>query len=200
MGFVKRKQFALGGRSESSPSAGRLRRINTQGFGRVAYDVFPFIRRCFSEMSHTVSQQSVDEDRRNRDALVEAMHRLDLAWMAPQCGRPGPWRQLLSQRLQEVCRLLEEHARQLESPQGLMSQIAQQEPRLLDRIEQLRREHRELVASARELQQLVDKEPAEDPLQLRQQVERFLKALREHNARENDLIYEALETDVGVGD
>ena len=81
-----------------------------------------------------------------------------------------------------------------------MSQIAQQEPRLLDRIEQLRREHRELVASARELQRLVDQEPAEDPLQLRQQVERFLKVLREHNARENDLIYEALETDIGVGD
>jgi len=151
-------------------------------------------------MSRTVSQQSVDEDRRNRDALVEAMHRLDLAWMAPQCGRPGPWRQLLSERLQEVCRLLEEHARQLESPQGLMSQIAQQEPRLLDRIEQLRREHRELVASARELQQLVDQEPAEDPLRLRREVERFLKTLREHNARENDLIYEALETDIGVGD
>ncbi len=147
-------------------------------------------------MAGSVSPQSVEQDRRNRDALLEAMHRLDLAWMAPQCGRRQPWRQLLEERLQEVVRLLEEHARQIEAPEGLMNQIAQQEPRLLDRIELLRREHRELVQQARQLQQQL----AEDPQQLRERIGHFLRALRNHNARENDLIYEALETDIGVGD
>ncbi len=147
-------------------------------------------------MADAAFQESVQQDRRNRDALVEAMHRLDLAWMAPQCGRREPWQHLLAERLSEVVGLLAEHARQLEAPQGLMSQIAQQEPRLLDRIDALRHEHRELVEQAKQLQQQIN----ESPLELRERIGDFLRKLRNHNAKENDLIYEALETDIGVGD
>ncbi len=38
------------------------------------------------------------------------------------------------------------------------------------------------------------------PPRLREQVGEFLRNVREHHAKENDLIYEAVPTDIGTGD
>ncbi len=161
-----------------------------------------------------VSSDSLNQHRQRRDALVEAIHRLDRAWMAPWCGRTSPWHQELLDRLEEVVRLLDEHAQQIQSGQGLLAQIGEEEPRFLDKVNQLSQEHSRLLNQAQQLLEELRAKCAKETSdsgeeghsqftseqELRDKVSQFLHELRHHHARENDLIYEALHTDLGSVD
>jgi hypothetical protein len=99
--------------------------------------------------------------------------------------------------------LLDEHARSVDSEDGLLSMIVAAHPRLSHRVDHLGREHSNLFQQARTLEQQFAHQ-AEGDLpnyrDVRKGIRSLLNALCNHRADVNDLVFEAFSTDIGIGD
>jgi hypothetical protein len=145
----------------------------------------------------------VQQAREEHDELLEAMHRLEAALAAAAPGREQLWNQQVVEKLRTVVDLLNEHARSAEAAEGLLAMIRDAQPRLIHRVERLRREHVDMLEHARALLRHVEQHaPDELPnfRDIRQRTTWLLNALRHHRASATDLVFEAFSTDVGVGD
>jgi hypothetical protein len=80
-----------------------------------------------------------------------------------------------------------------------MDAVRKQEPRLEHAVQILIHEHRQLVES---LDTLIDEVEARARLDdaVRQKVLRWIKHVREHETRENELLEDAFVEDLGAGD
>ena len=87
----------------------------------------------------------------------------------------------------------------LEEKNGFLADVAEREPRLDRAVEHLVAEHRELAQS---LDALVRKARATTVLNdsLREAIRGWIARLREHEARETDLIQDAFTVDLGAED
>lgn len=126
--------------------------------------------------------------------------------MRHRCQRPvapASCRQLV-QRLSQMRDQLALHFA-LEEAYGYFDDPVDVAPRLSHAAEQLRTEHRELYMELTNLveraERLVHSEQmATLALWIGPEFLRFDEALRDHESRENDLIFEAFDTDIGTGD
>jgi hypothetical protein len=144
-----------------------------------------------------------EQARAEHDALFEAMHRLEAALASAAPGREQAWNKQVVEKLRGVVDLLDEHARSAEAADGLLAAIGAAQPRLLHRVERLRREHVALHEQARALEGQIEHHGADEfPnfRDIRQRATWLLTALRHHRASATDLIFEAFSTDIGVGD
>jgi hypothetical protein len=86
-----------------------------------------------------------------------------------------------------------------EEQNGYLDAVRKREPRLERAVQQLADEHRQLAES---LEGLVREAGAatslEDPL--RQEVRAWIERVRQHEARENDLVQDAFNRDIGTED
>jgi hypothetical protein len=131
------------------------------------------------------------------------MHRLEAALASAAPGREQAWNRQVIEKLRTVGDLLNEHARSAEAADGVLALIGADQPRLLHRVERLRREHVDLLAHARTLQRHIELHDAEELpnfRDIRQRATWLLNALRHHRAASTDLIFEAYSADIGVGD
>lgn len=147
----------------------------------------------------TVARQT----RADHDALLVAMHQLEAALAAPAPGREQCWNDRVRENLAGVQSALERHMASAEGEEGLFAEIDLARPSLVRSVERLRREHVDLVQQAEALRrQVIHYGPEELPAfnNIRQQAARLLEALRHHQAREADLVFESLFTDIGAGD
>lgn len=143
------------------------------------------------------------QTRGEHDALLVAMHQLEAALGAAAPGREHCWNDRVRENLSGVQSALERHVASAEAEQGLFAEIDLTRPTLVRSVERLRREHIDLVQQAEALRRQVahygvEERPAFE--NIRQQAARLLEALRHHQAREADLIFESLYTDIGAGD
>lgn len=141
--------------------------------------------------------------RSEHDALLLAMHHLEAALAAAAPGREHPWNDRVRENLSEVQAALERHVSSTEGDDGLFAEIDLTRPTLVRNVERLRREHVDLTQQAEALRrQVIHYGPEELPAfeKIRQQAARLLETLRHHQAREADLIFESLFTDIGAGD
>jgi NADH-quinone oxidoreductase subunit I len=83
-----------------------------------------------------------------------------------------------------------------------LTEIAQEHPRLRTWVRQLRRQWHELAATAQSLAERLDQadEAAWNFADIREQLRWLITALHHHRAREADLVFEALNVDLGTGD
>lgn len=154
----------------------------------------------------TLSRGTRDE----HDALLVAMHRLEAALAAAAPGREQGWNARVLNDLRGVQEYLDRHVASAEAPDGLLAEIDLTRPTLVRRVDQLRREHTDLLQQAGALQRQVeqlwcvdwttDPDVRPDVADIRQQAARLLNALRDHQAHETDLIFESFFTDIGAGD
>lgn len=143
------------------------------------------------------------QTRSEHDALLVAMHQLEAALAAAAPGREHCWIDRVRENLSGVQSALERHVASAEGEEGLFAEIDLTRPTLIRSAERLRREHVDLVQQAEALRrQVAHYGPEERPAFeiIRQQAARLLEALRHHQAREADLIFESLYTDIGAGD
>jgi hemerythrin-like domain-containing protein len=143
------------------------------------------------------------QTRVEHDALLLAIHQLEAALAAAAPGREHPWNERVRESISGVQAALERHVASTQEKHGLLALIDLTRPTLVRRVERLRREHVDLLQQAEALRQQVnhygpEELPAFDII--RQQAARLLEALRQHQAREADLIFESLYTDIGAGD
>lgn len=145
----------------------------------------------------------VQQARAEHDALFDAIHRLEAALASAAPGRERGWNQQVVEKLRAVVDLLDEHARSAEAADGLLAMIGDAQPRLLHRVERLRREHVDLLEQARALMRHLEHHGQDELPNFRDNRHRttwLLNALRHHRAAATDLIFEAFATDIGVGD
>jgi len=129
--------------------------------------------------------------------LLEEMQRLEKA--AGPCGPTGAGEGLAELRthLDATRTHILEHFR-FEEQNGYMDVVSKREPRLQRVIEELAQEHRQL---AQTLDALTAQARAVSPDdRFREEVRAWVKAVRQHEVREDELILDAFNLDIGTKD
>lgn len=90
------------------------------------------------------------------------------------------------------------------SADGLLSQIINEAPHLAPRVDRLKKEYRDLLRQISTLRDQFESGSNKDELpnfvDIRQGAAWLLNAVRHHQSRETDLIFEAVNTDLGALD
>jgi hypothetical protein len=148
-------------------------------------------------------QKLLQQARVEHDALLDAIYRLEAALASAAPGREQAWNRQILEKLRTVVDFLDEHAHSAEAADGLLATIEAAQPRLLHRVERLRREHVALHQQACALMRQIEHHAADempDFHDIRQRTTWLLAAVRHHRAAAADLTFEAFSTDIGVGD
>ncbi len=127
-------------------------------------------------------------------AFLEDLRKLE------QAARPHSGEAIsdLLARLAEICSEVGEHFR-FEEQNGYMNAIRKDEPRLERSIQQLEEEHRQLGRTLEALLTEVKAITGQD-LALREKVRAWAERVRHHEARENQLVQDAFNRDLGAKD
>lgn len=136
-------------------------------------------------------------DRRNE--LKAALSAVEIVAAGP-AGAPG-WRDRLTAALIELSQALDTHVVEVERPDGLLGELTEAAPRLVNHIDRLRDEHPALQAQVTALITRASATggattPADD---LRSEVLDALVAIARHRQRGADLVYEVHNVDIGGG-
>ena len=142
---------------------------------------------------------------RTENSVAEALARAHVALLADlreleQATGSSSGKRLaeLRVRLSTTRTHLAEHFR-FEEQNGYMDAVQKREPRLERVIQQLSEEHGELAQS---LAVLIEQAKAVTSLDcpFREAVRRWIKRVREHEVRENELVQDAFDLDIGAED
>jgi len=95
--------------------------------------------------------------------------------------------------------LLIEHFREEEEPGGLFEELQAMRPEFQTRLTSLRSQHRELLGLVEWVAMKAVEEPC-DTERLLTHRDRFVRELQIHKSTETDLLTDAFNTDIGVGD
>lgn len=147
-------------------------------------------------------QQAAQDSRADRNASLDALHAVEAALAAPAPGRDERWLVDVLDAIDALQAALDSQAAGDSETSSLLSEIATDQPRFVPRIERLRHEHANLRAALRSLRDQIA--PASgvdiDAADIRDRLASVARRLRQHRAREADLIYEAINLNLGGGD
>lgn len=148
--------------------------------------------------------EATGRSRRARQSSHGALATLEEALAAPTPGRELSWRDKVVEALDLFLVSLDGQASADLGADSLLSEIGEAEPRLLPRVQRLHDEHRDLRESALSLRSQIattTDDPAEvDTADIRDRLSGVARRYRQHRARESDLVYEAINVDLGGGD
>ena len=148
-------------------------------------------------------QAAAQTSRTDRNSSLDALHVLEAALYEPAPAREQSWIEAARSALETLREALDTQASGDSEEASLLSEIANEEPRLLPRIDRLRRQHQALRDSVRaaldELAAQAD-DGHIDIADVRDRVAEIARRLRHHRAQESDLIYEAVNINLGTGD
>jgi hypothetical protein len=139
------------------------------------------------------------------DRITEALRRAHVALLddlrkLEEAARPASGESLkgLFTRLAATHAHLTRHFR-FEEQDGYMDEVRKREPRLERAVEQLAEEHRRLAHALDALtEEAGEAESLGEPL--RQKVREWVERVRQHEDRENDLVQDAFNLDIGPED
>jgi hypothetical protein len=155
-----------------------------------------------SRIGSTVLDPAVKASRAGRFDTMEALHALEYALDAPTPRRERTWLHRVLATLDVLSdRLDAQSANDLDTV-SLLSEIRRDDPRLGPRVERLHAEHADLKVAITSLRdQLVpDASVPVDTADIRDRLASIARRLRAQRGREADLVYEAVNIDLGVGD
>lgn len=133
--------------------------------------------------------------RARRNALYEAMVRLE-ACIAGAVQRDG-WAESVHAALLNLQSALDAHIREVELPDGLLTEVALVAPRLTSDIERVRIEHDGLVRKCEDLLEALETNGASKAEEINHKATRLLGRLAIHRQRGSRLLYDAYTVDVG---
>lgn len=125
---------------------------------------------------------------------------LEAASAAP-VGKEG-WLDRVAQALDDLVGVFEKHVEMVEGEQGLLEEILEVAPQLQAEMEQMRGDHKALHALIDGTRTSVkDAEITPDGLAMvRREIRALVTSLAEHRQRGADLVYDAYNVDISVGD
>lgn len=136
--------------------------------------------------------------RSERDVGNDALRGLEEALSSPAPGRVDAWRDHADAAITQLTVALNHQHRSDGEEHSLLSEVAREVPRLVPRIEQLREEHRGIRADLLDAQAAV--RVGADVDEIRDRLSDIGRRYRRHRTAEADLVYEAVNVDLGVGD
>lgn len=129
----------------------------------------------------------------DHEATLGAMHRLEKALESAAPRREQSWRDEVLAALTVLGEATTNEETNAGRPESLLSDIAQNQPRLRNRVRGIRTQYRQLAERIEELERELEQvhDPSADFADIRQRLAWVLTALRHVRARESDLLYEA---------
>lgn len=139
------------------------------------------------------------QDRRRR--LRTALDQIERA-LAVAAGASQEWQRNVTDALERLRTTWNDHIAKTEAEDGLFAQIVRDEPRLEASVTRLRLEHDELSTRTEKLLARCQESAldADEVEVLRAEVLELLGQAARHRQHGSDLIYEAYQVDVSVGD
>jgi hypothetical protein len=136
-----------------------------------------------------------------RDALMDAILDLEQSLAAPATERTRAWANDVATSLDQLRSVFEHHVTDTERAGGLFDEIVDDEPRLARAVERMRADHVTIATTADELvERLRAARDDTDVDALRAAVLDLIRALLVHRHRGSELVYEAYNVDLSVGD
>lgn len=134
-----------------------------------------------------------------RVELKAALSAVEIAAARP-AGAPG-WHERLTAALIELSAALDTHVEEVERPDGLLGELTEAAPRLVNHIDHLRDEHPALQAQMAAViaRAAATGDATAPPDDLRSEVLDALVAIARHRQRGADLVYEVHNVDIGGG-
>ena len=147
-------------------------------------------RRNADSDEQRVERRQVDQDR-----TLLAMQELEAALSKPSPGRERSWREAILGALDILGDATAREADNAAQPDGLLSDLAQHQPRLRNRVRGLKVQYRQLQDAITSLQRELEEDQGQQSLidvaDIRHRLTTILTGLRQQRAKESDLIYEA---------
>lgn len=132
--------------------------------------------------------------RAQRQAALRALHVLEYALAAPAPRRYRTWLHRVTIAIDALHTALHAQLPKAEDPIGLLDDIALAHPSSIPRIHRLQQELLDLTIALASLREQVEPDPMLeiDPTNIRDQLGALTTRFRQHQAREADLVYEAI--------
>ena len=136
------------------------------------------------------------------DRTLAAIERVEGSLASAAPGRQRQWLSEVHEAVAALEEAMSDQSSDTDDENGLMAEIERNEPRLSHQVQRLRREYHELRQQLAALRSQLDpsSQTTPDYAQIRERVGMLLAAVRHYRGRENDLVFEAYEIDLGVGD
>jgi hypothetical protein len=144
---------------------------------------------------------ALDEAKRRRQTLHDAIVQLEVAISRPAAGRIPDWTSQVTKDMVGVRDAFEQHVFVTEKPGGLYEEIKERAPRLVGTVDRLHQEHPEITASIATLLARLEAGEVETeawPLdKTRDDLQRLIGSVVRHRQRGADLVWEAYNVDIG---
>jgi hypothetical protein len=136
--------------------------------------------------------------RGQRQAALRALHVLEYALAAPAPRRHRTWLHRVTVAADALHTALHEQLAVADEPIRLLDEIALCHPSYLPRIQQLQQELLDLTIAVASLREQIEPDPTItiNPTDIRERLSTLTQQFREHQAREADLVYEAIGHDL----
>ena len=143
-------------------------------------------------------QRVCEETEEAHVALLNAVHRLESGILLARADAANlDWQDVVQRELREMIDRFEKHSIASESPTGLIGQVESIQGHS-EQVTAVITIHRKVLDSARALLQILADAKLEESFSLSKRgVAHFTAAVREHDAREIDLIYETTSRVMG---
>jgi hypothetical protein len=129
------------------------------------------------------------------------MSGLERALAAPSSTRVDEWATIVRRQVARLQAALERHVANAEEDGGLFDEVIDHAPRLVNRVDKLRRDHDALTAALASLAQRLDGPMATDTIvAVREEGIEFLGHLVHHRYLGSELVYEAFNVDIEAAD
>ena len=154
-------------------------------------------------MTDVQREVAIDDNRTQHVRLVFAIHRLEACLGQAAPGRESDWQDEVNNSLDLLLAAMKESRDCVCRDDGLIEEIKIEKPFLVRRIKNLRAEFDGLFNQAKALQDQIKDATETQQIgfaDLRQRMDWLLSGLKHHQAKEADLVYEAFNIDLGVGD
>jgi hypothetical protein len=142
----------------------------------------------------------LDENARHRAHLHLALVEVEQTSSRPAFGREAEWAKGVVESLKKLEREVAVHIESTERADGLYEEIAETEPRLAGRVEQLKEGHPEMLEKTRALVERLESPSSGETWtvsELRDDIQHLLGVMIKHRQKGSDLVWEAYTLDIG---
>ena len=155
-----------------------------------------------TKSTHKTGPQTATENAQvSRSKITVLMQKLEAALAAASFERSHDWNVQVQAKLIELQLAIRESREEINAKDGLFTEIISDYPRLLPRINNLKIEYLDLERQIEKLREKFKSSDATvDVADVREQLSCLLKAMRHVQSKETEVIFEAIGTDIGVGD
>jgi hypothetical protein len=145
---------------------------------------------------------AVTSSRAGRANIIHALHTLEDALGAPTPRRERTWLHRVLAAVDVLSATLDAQAAGDDAYSSLLTEIQRDDPRFAPRVARLRAEQADLRIAVTSLRDQLAPDAAlpVDTADIRDRLASLARRLRAQRARESDLVFEAVDVDLGGGD